>query len=125
MPVWVFLGGLLVTGATLAAQDKQNKSSKEMNDILMELENAKLAQTEELTKESLALQEKGLGLKEEVFAEQKKMNIMEMVEGRKDKAYLKKADKLKRAQGYLDQNSALKDKMMSWWGNMIPGRRAA
>ena len=123
--IWGFLGLIVSTLITQSGQDAQNKSTQEMNELLMELENAKLAQQKELTKESLALQEKTLGLKESVFEEQKKMNIMEMVEGRKDKAYLKKADKLKRAQGYLDQNSALKDKMMSWWGNMIPSRRAA
>jgi len=123
--IWGFLGLIVSTLITQSGQDAQNKSTQEMNELLMELENAKLAQQKELTKESLALQEKTLGLKESVFEEQKKMNIMEMVEARKDKAYLKKADKLKRAQGYLDQNSALKDKMISWWGNMIPGRRAA
>lgn len=122
---YLFLGGIITSILTSASQDEQNQSAKEINEILAALEEAKLAQEKELTEKGLALKEKELGLLGEKFEAEKQKNIMELLEKRKGREFEEKTTKIGVAGGFRGEQSDLRDKLTSFWGRMMPQRRAA
>lgn len=120
-----FLGDIFESILVMFGQESQNESTKEINEIIQEMEKAKLSSQEKLKKQELGLMGEELELKEKALKSQEKMNIMEMIEKRKEREFGEKTTKIGLAGSYLEENVGLRDKLMNFWGRMMPQRRAA